>query len=144
MKMKIVALSFFLWMFLMCPTIMYAQDADIDFDVDLDVVTICPSSVGVGESVTIGLQITNSSLVPVSINKSALVLMFSNATILGPFTIPFNLQLAPGQATTISNYMTYTMPQVPGTVVGHGIVLCGNSFSDDCWEIEGCAIEVLR
>ena len=53
MKTKISALSFLLWVFLLSPTIMFAQGIELDVNA-----TSTPASLQVGDPVTIELQIT--------------------------------------------------------------------------------------
>ncbi len=131
----------FVIMILFTPVISCAQDEDIELEIN----TICPEFVRVGDSLTIALEITNlpDSLGPAIITKSAIVGIFPNGEILGPYTVPISKTINPGQTVTIPNYITYSMPSVPSnTVVGHGITLCGSSFSD-CYEATGCVVEVI-
>jgi len=41
--------------------------------------------------------------------------------------------------------VTYQVPPtiLANTLVGHGIVPCGNNFGEDCYEGDGCLVEIL-
>ncbi len=113
--------------------------------INLAVTAQCPPSVSKGDSITIGLQITNYSAVYVDINKSAIVALFPDGEVFGPVTVPISKTIGPGRTVNIANYVTYQVPPtiLANTLVGHGIVLCGNNFGEDCYEGDGCLVEIL-
>jgi hypothetical protein len=132
----------FVIMILFMPVISCAQDDEIELEINM----ICPEFVRVGDSLTIALEITNlpDSTGPAIITKSAIVGFFPHGEILGPYTVPISKTINPGETVTIPNYITYSMPSVvpSKTVVGHGVTLCGSSFSD-CYEATSCVVEVM-
>ena len=140
MKLKIFTIGIIFLSLVLSSVQGYAQNT-LD---SLTVEAICPSSVRTGESVTIGLQVTNAPWASATavINKSALAALFPNGSILGPFTIPISLSINPGQIVNVPNYMTFKMPATSpaNSVVGTTVSLCNNGFTD-CGG-GGCVIEV--
>lgn len=110
---------------------------------NLDSDIICPSSAKAGQNITIDLELENTdSSSSVIVNRSAIMGLWPNGELLGPFTIPLNSTVPPLTQMTLADYLTFPLPSVPisATVVVIGVAVCSQNFNN-C-NFEECRIEI--
>lgn len=122
----------------------FSNPATAEMD-DLDVNVICPSSVSVGGSVTIGLEVTNHSYTTVYIDKAAITAAYPGAEILGPYLRSIAGAVDPGETITVTDFVTYSIStNIPGgSIIAHGVCLFGEDLND-LLECGGAVTEVLN